>query len=297
MAAELIQTVPVANVLGEGIVWNAHRQTAWWTDIQSSKLYEYDPVTESLKSWDTPYRVACFGFVEGSADLIVAFDQGIARFDVQSGRVGWLVQPGVLGDGIRFNDGRIDPAGRFWVGTMVENPDRATTAGSLYSLAPDSGLVEHVRDVGISNGLCWSPDGTRMYHADSAANVISVYRYDADRGATSDPRHFATTDPGVAPDGSTVDSDGGVWNAQWGGARVVRYTPDGDISQVIDLPVSQPTCTAFGGPDLDLLFVTSARDGLREGQLADQPLAGDLFIFRTGFKGLPAIDWRPASAD
>jgi sugar lactone lactonase YvrE len=249
-------------------------------------------VSDTLQTWDTPHRVVCFGFVEGEDALIVAFDQGIAMFEPSSGVTDWLVGTDVPGAGLRFNDGKVDPTGRFWVGTMVEDPSRASGPGALFCLDPDAGLVERLGGIEISNGLCWSPDGTVMYHADSPTHSICAYGFDAREGTLSGRRQFATTARGVHPDGSTVDRDGGVWNAQWGGGQVVRYTHNGDIDMTISLPVSQPTCVAFGGADLDLLFVTSARQGLGDAELADEPLAGDLFVFRSGLRGLPAPRFR-----
>ena len=291
VTCELVATVRVANTLGEGVLWNRHTDSAWWTDIQESRIYEYDPESRKLRSRDTPYRVACFGFVEGSSDLVVAFDSGIARFAPDSGAVDWLVAPGCLADGLRFNDGRIDPRGRFWVGAMVEDRSIPEGSAALYCYEPGAGLAERITGVTIANGLCWSPDAAVMYFADSPRSTIRAYGFDLASGLPSAPRLFARTDPGVHPDGSTVDADGGVWNAQWGGGQVLRYAPDGHIDQVLRLPVSQPTCVAFGGPDLDLLFVTTARAGLSAEQLETQPSAGDLFVYRTGYRGLPAPEF------
>jgi sugar lactone lactonase YvrE len=287
-APELVGVVDVANVLGEGLVWNVERQSAWWTDIESAKLLEYEPGTGALRTWDTPHRVACFGFVANDDRLIVAFDRGIAYFDPQTGATEWLVGPKEHADGLRFNDGKVDPAGRFWVGTMIEDPETANTSGALYSLDSGIDLTEHIGDIGISNGLCWSPDGSVMYHADSLDHTISAYQFDVARGIASGRQIFARTPEGTLPDGSTVDNQGGVWNAQWGAGQVVRYSADGRKSLAIDLPVSQVTSVAFGGQELDLLFVTSARIGLSAERLADEPMAGGLLVYRTGFTGLPA---------
>ena len=293
MTVELLNTIKVGNVLGEGVLWDERRRTVWWTDIESSILFEYDPLQDSLRSWSAPYRVACFGFLEHSERLVVAFDQGVALYDYQSGALEWLVEPGVLPPGVRFNDGKIDPAGRFWVGSMVEDPTVAPLSGSLYCLDPKAELREHVEKISISNGLCWSPDGTVMYHTDSVTHTIHAYDFDVSRGRLSGRRIFVRTDEAVHPDGSTVDDEGGMWNAQWGGGQVVRYGTDGLTSLIVDLPVRQPTCVAFGGDALDLLFVTSARAGLGDEDLAAQPQAGDLFIFSTSYKGIPTscLSW------
>lgn len=291
MTAEFIHSVPVSNRLGEGIVWNEKRGSVWWTDIQNSALFEYVPELDTLEIRDTPHRVACFGFVEGKDSLIVAFDRGIAFYDPFSGAIEWLVGPDALPDGLRFNDGKIDPGGRFWVGTMVEDPGVSEPA-SLYCFDPKAGLVEHVPDIRISNGLCWSPDAKVMYHADSPTGTIRAFRFDSESGTPSEPVTFAQTRRGVYPDGSTVDAGGGMWNAQWGGGQVLRYTTAGQVDLVVELPVTQPTCVSFGGATMDLLFVTSARQGLSEEQLAAEPAAGDLFVYRTGLKGLPAFNFK-----
>lgn len=294
-APELVRTIDVGNVLGEAVLWNDRRRSVWWTDIQNSRLFEYDLQADAMQSWDMPHRVACFGFLDDDDRLIVAFDHGIAFFHPPSGATEWLVGPDALDDGLRFNDGKVDPMGRFWVGTMVEDPAVAVGSGALYCLHPDYGLLERINDVEISNGLCWSPEGTVMYHADSPKGSIQAYRFDPDSGVLSEPGLFATVADSVHPDGSTVDADGGVWNAQWGGGRVVRYGPDGRESLVIELPVRQPTCVAFGGEDLDLLFVTSARVGLSKERLAVEPNAGNVFIYRTNARGLPANRFKASS--
>ena len=147
-------------------MWNDQCQSVWWTDIESSKLFEYDPASDKPAVWDTPCRVACFGFIADDTRLIAAFDRGIAFYDPPSGDIEWLVGPDILADGLRFNDGKIDPVGRFWVGTMVEDTNAASATGALYSFDPEVGLTERLGSIAISNGLCWSPDGAVMYHAD-----------------------------------------------------------------------------------------------------------------------------------
>lgn len=259
---KLVHSVSAGNKLGEGVLWNDETRRVWWTDIEDSLLLEYDLESDTLATWNTPHRVACFGFVKNDARLIVAFDRGIALYDPPSGAIDWLVGPGALAEGLRFNDGKIDPVGRFWVGTMVEDSNAASATGALYSFDPTVGLTEQLSTIAISNGLCWSPDGAVMYHVDSPKCEIRAYRFNPVHGTLSGGDVHVQTAKGVHPDGSAVDSDGGLWNAQWGGGRVVRYSVDGRESLVIAMPVSQPTCVAFGGDGLDLLFVTSARVGL-----------------------------------
>lgn len=285
---ELISTVDIENELGEGVVWNEQTASVWWTDIERSNLFEYHYGSGRLNKWDTPYRVGCFGFIENDDRLIVAFDCGIAFFDLTNGNIDWLYGPTVLADGLRFNDGKIDPFGRFWAGTMVEDPSVANESGSLFSICPHQAPIEHISDITTSNGLCWSVDGLVMYHADSPRQTIWRYRYDPVQNMLCDKKIFAKLGKGMFPDGSTVDSDGGVWNAQWGGSQIVRYREDGEQSLVLKVPVDLPSCVAFGGEDLDLLFVTSARVALSKERLMKRPKSGSLLIYKTNFKGLPA---------
>jgi len=285
---ELIHTVDVQNELGEGVVWNEATSTVWWTDIERSTLFEYHLGSGGLKSWNTPHRVGSFGFVENDHRLIVAFDCGIAFFDLSTLAVQWLYGPDVLANGLRFNDGKIDPFGVFWAGTMVEKPEEPKTFGSLYSIDSLNTLTEHIINITTSNGLCWSPDGSILYHADSPRRTIWRYRYDPEKNTITDKQTFAKTGEGMFPDGSTVDRDGGVWNAYWGGAQIARYRNDGEKSLVLEVPVDLPSCVAFGGDDLNLLFVTTARLSLSDSRLKKRPKSGSLLIYRTNFQGLPA---------
>ena len=278
-----IGTIPVGNTLGEGVLWDAASQTLWWTDIHERKLYRHDYRTRVTEMLPTPERLCSFGFVQGSGNLIAAFESGLALYDPASGTTDWLARPD-LEAGVRFNDGRVDRRGRFWAGTMVEAGSGSAT---LYSLDGSKKLGTRESGVAISNGICWSPDSTRFYFADSPLRTIFVYDFDAATGAISNKRVFATTPEGAFPDGANVDEDGFLWSAHWGAGDVVRYAPDGTIERTIRVPASQPTCIAFGGPDLDLLFVTSARDGLKQEALLRDPSAGDVFIYRVGVRGLP----------
>jgi sugar lactone lactonase YvrE len=282
---ELIDIVPVRNTLGEGILWDAEAGVAWWTDIQERLLYRYDPGTREIERIATPERLGSFGLVRGSHKLLAAFESGLALFDPANGAVEWLARPKELRPGLRFNDGRVDRQGRFWAGTMVEG-DAPDITASLYCLDGKRRLHCRASGIRISNGICWSPDGTRFYFADSPLRVIYVYNFDPARGEIANRRLFAATPEGAFPDGANVDAKGFLWSAHWGAGRVVRYAPDGSIDRTIEVPASQPTCIAFGGPDLDLLFVTSAREGLNRDALARHPSAGDLFLYRVDACGL-----------
>lgn len=287
-----IDILAARNIVGEGILWDSRRELLWWTDIQGRELYCYDWARSSMQVLDTPERVGSFGLVAHSERLITAFASGIALYDTRDTTVEWLARPDAIVPGIRFNDGRVDRRGRFWSGTMVEDP-QCQTRGCLYSVDAVGGMRCHVRDVGISNGLCMSPDGSRLYFADSPTRTIFVFDLIEPAGDLGPRRVFARTPHGAHPDGAAVDVDGCIWSAHWGAGCVVRYTPDGRIDRTLQVPACQPTCVCFGGPDLDVLCVSSAREGLDQATLQAEPHAGAVFLYRTGAQGLPEPEYQP----
>lgn len=283
---ELIDIIPAQNILGESANWHSASGQLWWTDIQSRRLYRYDPVTKTLHHFDTPWRLCSFAFAQ-SGQLIAAFENGVALYDPQTQACDWLLRLPQDHAPIRFNDGRTDRQGRFWAGTMMEGPfDSLRPLGQVYCFSRDRTIRCHPEKVKITNSLCTSPDGRQLYFSDSPQHVIYVCDMDPDSGALSNQRIFTQTPVGAQPDGAVTDSAGYVWSAQWGASRLVRYAPDGSIAATIEMPVSQPTSVAFGGPDLNLLYVTTARDGLPPGELMRQPQAGNLFIYETDVTGL-----------
>lgn len=283
----LIDTVPCANLLGEGVQWNQQDGCFWWTDIHSAKLYRYHLADKKLSQWNLPEKLGCFAFAKNDSRLLAAFASGFAWYEPETGALEWIAKPEAHLIGNRSNDGRCDRQGRFWMGTIREQQHTPEQCASLYSLSIDGDVKQHLSGLHISNALCWSPDSRKLYHADSPSHSIRVYDFDAQTGGLSNSQIFAQTEAGIEPDGACVDAEGYVWNAQWGGNRVVRYAPDGSKNLVLDMPVSQATCVAFGGKDLNLLAVTSARIGLSDEAIAQQPQAGHLFIFETEFTGLP----------
>ncbi len=188
----------------------------------------------------------------------------------------------------RMNDAACDPAGRLWAGTMAF--DATPDAGTLYRVDADGSVTTMVSALTISNGLGWSPDAQRMYFVDSPTRRIDVLDYDLATGTVTNRRALVeiTDTPGV-PDGLTVDADGGIWVALWAGSQVRRYAPDGSLTDIIDLPVDQPTSCAFGGDSGDVLYITSARLGLTDRQLVTSPAAGSVLACRPGYRGLPAF--------
>ncbi|MBL4854314.1 MAG: SMP-30/gluconolactonase/LRE family protein [Robiginitomaculum sp.] len=299
MSIELIDHINVQNTLGESPVWDERTGHLWWVDIQARLIYRYDLSTKTYENFAVPERACALGLTTDIGTLIIGFETGFALFDYASGVITWLARPEFQNTGRRFNDGRVDRQGRFWAGSMVEDAGKAGDASAaLYCLAnagTDAGAKTMMNDIMISNGLCWSPDASVLYFADSPRHTIFAYDFDKDTGAIANKRIFATTAPGVFPDGSDVDAQGYIWNAEWGGKRVVRYGLGGAIDHILDVPVTQPTCIAFGGKDMNVMFVTTARDGLSAETLTQEPQAGNVLIYQTDITGLPALKFRLSS--
>ncbi|MEH6569909.1 MAG: SMP-30/gluconolactonase/LRE family protein [Halioglobus sp.] len=293
-ATTFLESVQVENELGEGVIWDARGGAFWWTDIDGRKIYRYQPADKLLESWVTPERLGCFAMVVDRDYLVCGFESGFAYFNPRNGAVQCLHKVDEDNKSTRLNDGRADRQGRFWAGSMVEDKQAGAPAGALYCLDGRLNFSSKVSGLSISNGLCWSPDSVFLYHTDTPTRRIDRYEFDENTASISNRTTFAQTANGCFPDGSTVDSAGYLWNAQWGGSQVIRYTPAGEVDLILPLPVSQPTCVAFGGPQLDRLIVTSARQGLGPQELAAQPEAGNVFIFQTDITGIVDPVYRPA---
>lgn len=285
--------IPSQCVLAEGPVWDDALGCLWFTDIQRSELLCWHHDAQQLERITVPERLGSMALTDDPDRLLLALANGFALFTPASGHIEWLHRLDLETHGMRLNDGRVDRQGRFWAGAMVEDESRAPPErGSLYRLDPPGTAVpEAVRNgILISNSLCFSPDGAHAFFADSTTGRI--LRYPAN-GPLGDAAQFARTEPGSAPDGSDVDALGRLWNAEWGGSRVTAYNPDGTVAGRLHVPVSQVTCVAFGGAGLDLLFVTSASEGLAAGA---EPHAGDVLVYEgpigTPFKGLLAVRFR-----
>lgn len=282
-----VAIVEVGATLGEGPVWDAGQGTLFWTDINARRLYRH-MLASGTTTWQaTPERLGSFGLVAESPKLVTAFESGFALYDPGSGDLDWFRRPEDGNTGRRFNDGGIDPAGRFWAGTMVEDDTIAgAESGELFCLDTNGRVCRREGGIQISNGLAWDPEASRQYFADTPRRLIYVYDYDIETGEISDRRVFARTPENALPDGSAVDRDGFLWNAQWKGGRVVRYHPSGAVDGILEVPASQPTSVCFAGEDLGLLVVTSARENLSAETLSSQPHAGDVFLYELGVRGL-----------
>lgn len=271
--------------LGEGATWCARTARLYWTDIEGARLWCHDARDGAIASWPMPERLASFALCADPQWLLLGLAKHLAFFNCATGAIHRIVE--VEPDlNTRLNDGRCDRQGRFVFGTKDEGtPTRAV--GGVYRLNRDLTLERlPLPAPAIANGIAFSPDGATMYYCDSPTREIRACDYGDDGRVTND-RTFTTLGNTTAePDGSTVDADGGIWNAQWAGARVVRYGPDGVETDRVPMPVSQPTCVAFGGAQLDTLYVTSARIGLDADVLAREPQAGGVFAVVTGRRGI-----------
>ena len=271
------------DILGESPLWNEVEQALYWVDIRRPALRRFDYVSGRIVTWTLPDLVGSIAFCDDGR-LVVALPERIALFDAATGSLDTIATPPTHIPGHRFNDGRCDRQGRFWVGSM-HNPTRAPE-GVLYRLDGRQALRRVRSGICIPNSLAWSPDGRTMYFADSLVYTIFAYDFDPASGEMEGERVFAATQAPAFPDGSTVDAEGYLWNAEFNGWRVVRYAPDGRIDRVIPIPTHRPTCCAFGGPNLDVLYVTTASQQMSAEDLAQQPLAGALLAVDVGVRGL-----------
>ncbi|WP_215396610.1 SMP-30/gluconolactonase/LRE family protein [Rheinheimera oceanensis] len=289
---QLLASISVKNRLGEGIFWHAASSSVWWTDIHGKALFQLRWPEQTLRQWPLPERISCFTLLNAADPmasrypLLVTFASGFALYNPDSGATLWLAKPQQQLSGNRFNDGRVDRQGRFWAGTMVEQSTEDTAAsGSLYRL-DQHGCQQILSGLRIPNALCWNRDSRVMYHADSPLQQINRYRFDAASGDIGRAERFATVPQGSEPDGAIIDADDHLLCALWGGSALARYAADGSLAALYSLPVSQPTCVALGGDKLDILFVTTATEGLSAEQLSQQPQAGNLLVYQYPHQGL-----------
>jgi sugar lactone lactonase YvrE len=283
------QGAPLRDQLGEGPFWSEAEQALYWVDIAGRRAHRHEPASGKGRSWRMPSPCSAI-LPARRGGAVVALVDGLHRMDLDSGRLTAFVRPDP-DQGNRSNETRCDPQGRIWLGTMCNNlgPDGeplplARRSGAFYCVEADGGWTRMMAGIGITNTLCWSPDGSRFYCADTAEETIWSFAYDPNGPRLSDQKVFAEGGPGH-PDGSAMDEEGFLWNARWGGSRVIRYAPDGRVDREIMLPVEQPSSCAFGGSDRRTLFVTSARQGL-EG-LAPDSLDGSVFAIPVDVAGLP----------
>ena len=279
----VLSGVPGPAQLGEGPVWDDRTDELVWVDISGRLIHRWSPTTGISTSLATA----------GDAGAVVLCEDGgmMVAVECELWRVSnadeWTLIAAVdPKPGVRFNDCRADPRGRLWAGTL--HRDREPRQAALYRLNPGGELTLVLPERTISNGIGWSPDGETMYYIDSTTQRVVSYDYDLDNGELGGRSDFAAIDPADGlPDGLTVDADGGVWVCLFGGAKIRRYRPDGELDREIALPLTNPTCPAFGGADLRTMYITTARHRLTAEQLERQPDAGSLLQLDVGRAGRP----------
>ncbi len=274
-------------VLGESPVWSPDEAALYWVDINNPTVHRLDPATGERKRWLIETETGSIGLA-GPGRLVAGLRTGLHFLDLETGKIEKICDPegGGRFNENRMNDGKVDRAGRFWVGTM--NDPGHEPRGTLWRIDADGTAEPTMGEIRIPNALCWSPDSSTMYFTDSYSHEIWAFDFDLEEGAFENKRVFAAVpeDEGV-PDGATVDAEGFVWCAHMFGGKVSRFAPDGVVERTIELPVPQVTSCAFGGPDLDTLYITTASLRMDRAALAEQPLAGALFATDPGVRGLP----------
>ena len=282
MRAKLV--VDCKNQHGEGILWNPADGLVCWTDIEGCALWSFDPETSKTTYHQMSERVCCFA-PRASGGLIVAYADRVVLLDSEMNEETLVTRFEPENPETRLNDGRTDRQGRLIAGGMNEVSGKADS--SVICVDTDLSVRRIIEGVSCANSTCFTADGGTMFFADTPDREVVAFDYDTDTGSVSNRRHHASfkDEPGL-PDGSCVDAEGGVWNAEWEGRRVVRAAPDGTIDRVIDVPVWKPTCCAFGGANLDTLFITTSRLMSDEEALTKEPSSGGLFAVKPGISGV-----------
>lgn len=280
------------DILGEGAFWHVGENAFLWVDIVS-RLVSRLGADGSVTDWmmDEPVSAVV---PRGAGGLAVTLASGVASLDPGSGAKTVLCRPDAANPGNRANEARCDPQGRLWLGTMQNNigPDGESlpverSTGALYCVSPDGSSVCLETGLGIPNTLAWSPDGGTLYLSDTKKAEIYAYDCRPDGPSIANRRIFAAPKGLGVPDGAAMDAEGCLWNARWGAGCLLRLRPDGGIDRIVELPVTNPTCCAFGGADLRTLYITSARHGMPEDDVAANPMEGALLALRTEVAGLP----------
>lgn len=290
---EFDPTSPEGYAVAEGPYWDEAKGCLFWVDIIGKTIHAFAPETGKAQQWASDDFPTALALSKRGDNALVALASGILWLDLSTGAFTPFASPDPM-VGNRLNEGKCDPQGRFWTGSMQTNlnadgsgRDMDRNSGALFRVDPDGSTSRHTQhEFGISNTLAWAPDGKTFYFGDSIRNVIFAYDWHADEGMISNPRvHLEGFERG-APDGSAIDEDGCLWNARFGGSCVVRITPTGTIDQVVELPVTNPTSCTFGGHDRKVLYITSAQFTLSDAQLAANPLEGAVLASAVSIAGL-----------
>ena len=286
---------PVGDRCGEAVVWSAAESAVYWVDVMRYLVHRFDLSSGSVRSWHFEEPVVALSLTTDPNRMLVALASRLIYWwpatDIRQDH-------GFRLDGyprVRLNDGRADPLGNFWLGSMKNNLDAqgelteaGTGEGTLFRIAPDGAVTQWRHGLGISNTLCWGPDGRSFYFCDTLENELYAYDYNGEDGSISGERRFFAGFERGGPDGSSIDSEGYVWNCRFGGGCIVRISPQGAIDRVIEMPVQNITTCAFGGADLKTLFVSTASIVSPRGDR----LAGSLFSVRVDVPGMAENRYR-----
>jgi sugar lactone lactonase YvrE len=284
IAAKLV--ADARTMLGEGPVWDDQEHCVWWVDILGESIHRTDPGTGQDDVMPVGQMVGALGLRQRGG-LVVAVRDGFVALDPTSGHIVRVADVEAARPSSRMNDGKVDPQGRFWAGTT--DVDHRPGLGTLYRLDADLTVSPMLADVTISNGLDWTADGATMYFIDTPTRQVDRFSFESSNGSIGERKRAVSIRPGAGnPDGMTLDADDHLWVALWDGWAVERYAPDGTLELRVDVPVAQVTSCTFGGPDLDVLFITTAQKEFPVGGKPDQPYAGGLFACRPGVRGRPA---------
>jgi sugar lactone lactonase YvrE len=283
-ASRVERATDTLDILGESAIWCSRDSVLYWVDIRAPALRRFDPHTGAVKSW--AMNDLC-GAVILSNDrrLLLAMRLGLFSFEPAKETLTPLIAPEAESLNNRLNDSKCDRRGRIWTGSMRDYGLART--GSLYRVGTDLSSRQMIGDITVPNALSWSPDDRTMYFADTPEGQLRAYAFDADAGELGAMKYLDVPSLPGRPDGATVDSEGCLWNARYQGGCVARITPQGRVDQVIEVPATQVTSCALGGPGLRTLFITTARQKLTQAELVAQPLAGGLFAVNVSVGGLP----------
>lgn len=283
---------PIRSKLGEGAMWDWRSQKLFWVDIEGFAVHVYDPATKQDRAINVGQYVGSLA-PRKSGGLVLTLKTSFAALDPDTGEVTQIVDAEPHLPGNRFNDGKCDPAGRFWAGTMALDEKHGAGKGNFYCLETDRTVRLKVPGVSIPNGMAWSRDHRTMYFIDSPTQQVTAYDYDEATGEITRARAVVKVPKEMGyPDGMTIDAEDKLWIAHWDGGQVARWDPQtGEALASIKLPVLRPTSCVFGGENFDTLYITSASTRLSAEKLASQPLAGSLFVCRPGVSGLPLWEY------
>ncbi len=289
MKAELLYNCK--NLIGEGAVWDVKQQILYWVDIMGKKVMSWNGVNSQFNTYNIDQLVGAVAICENDL-LMLALHHGLYFYNINTGELSEIASPESALPLNRFNDGKCDPAGRFWAGTMQIDPIKPE--GSLYLLHHNLTFEKKIENLTISNGITWSLDSTKMYFIDTPTNEIRIFDYNNDTGSIKFNRVLIKIDGKEGYfDGMTVDENGNLWVAMYGGNCVKCYNKDtGKVLDTVTLPTSLVTTCAFGGENLDTLYITTAINGLTSEQLKSEPLAGGLFKVNVCVKGVPSFRFK-----